>query len=161
MGTLVDKFEVQSFLPSLPLDPEEVERVNDSFNDLPLQLQTQQKMANRVSMGTWRKYLPHISKYIKQDTKVVLVNPNSALIQVLCRINTRTAPPTEEELALRNGIYTHSRPVDKTFRIMIKHPSKEKSECVRDEFLKEYDGFVNAKLRGFNAIMHFNLLQDK
>lgn len=39
-------------------------------------------MANRVSMGTWRKYLSHISKYIKQDTKAVLVSTDTTLTQV-------------------------------------------------------------------------------
>ena len=33
-GTLVDKFEIQQFLPCEALDANEVKRVSDSFNEL-------------------------------------------------------------------------------------------------------------------------------
>ena len=118
-------------------------------------------MANRVSMGTWRKYLPYISKSIIRDCKIVLVNPNSALMQVLMRIGTRTdeLPAVRDESRITYDRAMRARPP--WFEIMVTHPTKDKSDCVRVEFERDYEKFVNCKSRSINAAKYASHFIDK
>ena len=85
---------------------------------------------------------------INDSSNVVLVNPNSAIIQIMLRLHARSdlAPITEK----KKGYFT----------ITAIHPTKEKSDCVREEFDKEYKKFIQVRMSSFSRFGHKKLFKD-